>query len=147
MKVIALDLEQTLISNAVSQFPRPGLYDFLNNCRTICKRIVIFTAVKEPLFRAIAATLVEEGFAPGWFAEVEYIVWTGPRKNLNFITDATPSEVILVDDFRDYIEDGHENSWVEIAPFIPPYSDDGELNHAFELILEKFIKSKHLKNL
>ena len=28
-RVLAMDLEGTLVSNAVSQLPRPGLYDFL----------------------------------------------------------------------------------------------------------------------
>ena len=45
--VIALDLEGTLISNAVSQFPRPGLYSFLEYCQENFSRIVIFTAVKD----------------------------------------------------------------------------------------------------
>jgi hypothetical protein len=36
--VIALDLEGTLISNAVSQFPRPGLYSFLEYCsKNFCR--------------------------------------------------------------------------------------------------------------
>jgi len=29
IKVITLDLEGTLISNAMSQIPRPGLFEFL----------------------------------------------------------------------------------------------------------------------
>jgi hypothetical protein len=32
ISVLALDLEGTLISNAVSQFPRPGLLAFLECC-------------------------------------------------------------------------------------------------------------------
>jgi hypothetical protein len=32
IKVIALDLEGTLISNARRQIPRPGLYQFLEAC-------------------------------------------------------------------------------------------------------------------
>lgn len=30
--IIALDLEGTLISNAVTQFPRPGLRTFIDEC-------------------------------------------------------------------------------------------------------------------
>ena len=59
MKVIALDLERTLISNAVSQFPRHGLFDFLENCRSISERIVIFTTVEDILFRSIAVSDAE----------------------------------------------------------------------------------------
>ena len=53
-KVIALDIEGTLISNAMSQFPRPRLHDFLVSCKEITDRVVIFTTVPEPLFREIA---------------------------------------------------------------------------------------------
>ena len=71
--VIALDLEGTLISNAVSQIPRPGLWSFLEGCRSLAARVVIFTAVSEERFRAIAGVLVEDGFAPEWFASIDYV--------------------------------------------------------------------------
>jgi hypothetical protein len=35
IKVLALDLEGTLISNAMSQIPRPGLYDFLEKVNNL----------------------------------------------------------------------------------------------------------------
>ena len=81
IEVIALDLEGTLISNAVSQIPRPGLYKFLELCRSITNRVVIFTSVGEEVFRSIAKELVKEGYAPEWFAEMEYIQWEGETKN------------------------------------------------------------------
>jgi hypothetical protein len=46
-RVLALDLEGTLISNAASQIPRPGLYEFLASCQQLFQRIVIFTTVSE----------------------------------------------------------------------------------------------------
>jgi hypothetical protein len=57
---IALDLEGTLISNAVSQFPRPGLFTFLEYCHQnfvgvashFETRLVIFTAIDEVRFRS-----------------------------------------------------------------------------------------------
>ena len=73
VKVLALDLEGTLISNAVSQIARPGLFDFLEDCRELFPRIVIFTSVNEERFRAIANLLTTEGYAPNWFADIEYI--------------------------------------------------------------------------
>jgi hypothetical protein len=85
VKVLALDLEGTLISNAVSQIARPGLYDFLEDCRELFPRIVIFTSVNEERFRTIANLLTTEGYAPNWFADIEYITWTGETKNLNFV--------------------------------------------------------------
>ena len=59
---LALDLEGTLISNAMSQIPRPGLNDFLVRSRALFDRVVIYTAVAESRFRGIAAQLAAEGF-------------------------------------------------------------------------------------
>ena len=83
--VIALDLEGTLISNAVSQISRPGLYSFLDYCYNNFDRIVIFTAVKELKFREIGKTLLEHNKVPNWFPDLEYIDWKGQYKDLNFI--------------------------------------------------------------
>ncbi len=68
---IALDLEGTLISNAVSQFPRPGLLTFLEYCHQnfvgvasrFDTRLVIFTAVNEVRFRSISRTLDEKAIS------------------------------------------------------------------------------------
>jgi hypothetical protein len=70
---IALDLEGTLISNAVSQFPRPRLLTFLEYCHQNFDRLVIFTAVDEVRFRSISRTLAEAQDAPDWFVDLEYI--------------------------------------------------------------------------
>ena len=56
---IALDVEGTLISNAVSQFSRPGLFTFLEYCHQNFDRLVLFTAVNEVRFRSISRTLAE----------------------------------------------------------------------------------------
>ena len=102
-RVLALDLEGTLISNAMSQFPRHGLHAFLEQCETVASRIVIFTAVRHEVFRPIAATLAEEGFAPNWFKDVEYIPWEGSHKRLEFIPDCDPSTALLIDDNPGYV--------------------------------------------
>ncbi|MFS1985138.1 hypothetical protein BCU00_015100 [Vibrio breoganii] len=85
IKTIALDLEGTLISNAISQIPRPHLYEFLEGCREITSRIVMYTTFSEVRFRQIAQLLVSEGSAPDWFAATEYINWSGSKKDLTFI--------------------------------------------------------------
>ncbi|MGD9830135.1 MAG: hypothetical protein AB7E70_06365 [Hyphomicrobiaceae bacterium] len=46
-RVLALDLEGTLISNAMSCIPRPGLFAFLEGCREMFARVVLFAAVLE----------------------------------------------------------------------------------------------------
>jgi hypothetical protein len=128
IEVIALDLEGTLISNAVSQIPRPGLYKFLELCRSITNRVVIFTSVREEVFRSIAKELVKEGYAPKWFAEMEYIQWEGETKNLKFIRGSNLYNIVLIDDYSLYVEPGQEDNWIEIDQFDFPYSEnDNEL--------------------
>jgi len=124
LKVLALDLEGTLISNAVSQIARPGLFDFLEDCRKLFPRIVIFTSVNEERFRTIATLLITEGYAPNWFAEIEYISWSGESKNLIFVDGALPEEILLVDDYEKYIHPGQESQWIKAPEFDYPYSDD-----------------------
>lgn len=123
IEVIALDLEGTLISNAISQIPRPHLYAFLNGCREISERVVMFTTVSEPRFREIARLLVSEGYAPEWFSAIEYIHWIGHKKDLKFIPNAKTETVILVDDVKEYVVDGQCKQWVEIPQFARPYPD------------------------
>ena len=85
IKVIALDLEGTLISNARRQIPQPGLYQFLEACQALVGRVVMFITVEEPLFRRIATQLFEKRHAPHWFAKIEYIARDGETKNLALI--------------------------------------------------------------
>lgn len=120
--VLALDLEGTLISNAMSQIPRPGLAEFLARCAELFPRIVMFTTVKEERFRKIARLLVDERVAPEWFADVEYITWHGETKDLQFVPGARPHQVLLVDDFEKYVHPGQEAQWLQIDCFDYPYS-------------------------
>jgi hypothetical protein len=124
IKVIALDLEGTLISNAMSQIPRPGLKDFLELCHSITQRTVIYTTVKEEKFREIARCLINEGHAPDWFSSAEYINWQGNTKDLKFISDANLNSTVLIDDCEIYIEPSQKHNWVNIKQFEPPYSSN-----------------------
>ena len=130
---IALDLEGTLISNAVSQIPRPGLYSFLEYCRQKFERIAIFTAVNQSRFREIARTLVEREKVPNWFTEVEYIEWTGNYKDLSFVPDVTPNQVLLIDDRQEYVNPKQINQWIYIPGYDFPYSQiDCELEEVVQ---------------
>lgn len=124
--ILAFDLEGTLISNAVSQIPRPGLLAFLEWSRAHSTRQVIFTTVPEELFRRIARLLVQEGTAPGWFSDIEYTSWQGPTKDLCCVCD-DPDEALLIDDHRPYVHPGQERLWIEAPLFAAPYDlhDDG----------------------
>lgn len=125
-KVLALDLEGTLISNAMSQIPRPGLFEFLERCAVLFPRLVMFTTVNEDKFRHIARLLVEEGKAPAWFAHIEYVNWQGDTKNLEFIPDVIVEESILVDDFEIYVHPGQAAQWMQIEFFDYPYSEEDQ---------------------
>jgi hypothetical protein len=123
--VLALDLEGTLISNAYSQIPRPGLAAFLEACFALAPRIVMFTTVPEPTFRAIARSLVSAGMAPDWFAHAEYVRWQGSKKDLDAIPAASHAEVRIVDDDPErFAIAGQLGSWLTIDYFGPPYRDD-----------------------
>lgn len=128
ISVLALDLEGTLISNAISQIPRPGLFSFLISCRALFPRIVMYTTVSEARFRAIARLLVSEGAAPDWFAEFDVVNWNGKKKDLALISDAALEDCLLVDDFEGYVQGGQREQWVRVACFGQPYDmSDREL--------------------
>lgn len=132
--VLALDLEGTLISNAMSQIPRPGLYEFLQACLCLFPRIVIFTAVREEKFRQIANLLVADGVAPAWFAQIEYVNWQGRYKDLNFVNDTKLEQVLLIDDYEHYFHPEQTLSCLQIAEFCYPYPDND--NALYELQLQ-----------
>jgi len=142
IKVIALDLEGTLISSAVSQIPRPGLYDFLQWCTQTFERVVIYTSVYEEKFREIANMLVLSGEAPNWFATIEYIHWQGNTKKLRFISNALLNEILLLDDCEMVIHPDEMSQWLPIKCFDPNFSkklvdetsEDTELKHVIEKI-------------
>ena len=106
------------------QFPRPGLDSFLQYCHQNFSRIVIFTTVKESLFRKIATTLVESKKVPDWFPDLEYIHWKGKYKDLSFIPKIEINRVVLVDDIEQYIKPEQKRNWLYIPGYNYPYSDD-----------------------
>jgi len=132
VRTLALDLEGTLISNAMSQFPRPGLRAFLEACAQAVDRVVVFTAVSEERSRSICEALATEGSAPPWFAAVEHVRWQGPVKDLAFIAGSSPDEVLLVEDLEDYVHPDQRDRWVPIPTWETPYPED---DRALEEIL------------
>lgn len=130
--VVALDLEGTLISNAVSQFPRPGLFPFLEELNDRVPRIVIFTTVSEEVFRLIARTLIKEGSAPSWFDQLEYIPWPGRFKDLNCIDGARLDSIRIVDDVGSYIVPEQQYLWLPISTFDPSDEEDNELQRVLQ---------------
>lgn len=133
--VLCLDLEGTLISNAISQFPRPDLIVFLDACRLLFERVAIYTSVPEKTFRQIAAVLVNEGVAPVWFSNIEYINWYGAVKDLACVPGVTCGEVLLIDDMDIVIHPDQRDQWIPISPFVAPYlSTDDELQRVLGVL-------------
>jgi 8-oxo-dGTP pyrophosphatase MutT (NUDIX family) len=135
--VLALDLEGTLISNAMSQIARPGLRDFLEFCGEAFPRLVIYTFISEDRFRQIARMLVNEASAPGWFDALEYVEWDGKVKDLRRIPDADPTRTVIVDDYAPYIHPQQRRQWVEVRPFDAPYPENDRELLRIRAILER----------
>jgi len=145
-RVIALDLEGTLISNAVSVFPRPGLHAFLEFCRAAFEKVVLFSTVRPERLRAITQSLCDEGSTPPWFAAVERVEWSGPTKDLRFVVGFEPPEVLLVDDQERYVAPAQKGQWIPVAEFAPPYSsDDSELARIQNEILRRISPECHAR--
>ena len=137
IEVLALDLEGTLISNAMSQIARPGLREFLEFCGHAFPRVVVYTFISEIRFRQVARMLVNEGSAPGWFDALEYIDWDGKIKDLRRIPNADPARTVIVDDYEAYIHPQQRRQWVAIRAFEAPYPDDDRELRKISEILER----------
>lgn len=126
-----------MISNAISQIPRPGLLRFLDDMQSQFDRLVIFTTVPEERTRTIAALLVGEGTAPSWFAELDYISWSGKTKDPRYVSPHLGS-TLLLDDHGPYVHPGQDHLWIEAPLFGSPYlREDYGLQVATRRILER----------
>jgi len=122
--VIALDLEGTLISNAMSQIPRPGLRAFLDDCRALSPHVVLFTYVSTARVRQIVSGLAAESLVPEWLNDVECIEWSGETKDLRLIPHCDAESALLVDDLEAYVHPEQRANWVPAPPFEAPYAED-----------------------
>lgn len=126
LELLALDLEGTLISNAVSQLPRPGLHAFLSFCLEVVPVVVLYTAVREARTRAILERLVAEGDAPSALSSLAVVSWSGPHKDLRWALPLAPQPVALasarlVDDLAEYVCPGQAALWIPIVQWSSPY--------------------------
>jgi hypothetical protein len=118
VRVLALDLERTSISDALNAEPRPGLFGFLASCQSRFERVVLFTCVEEPDAREILNRLSRSGHVPReLLGRLEYVEWGGEYKDLNFIPDSVPGEVLLVDDDPGWVRPDQRDRWVAVAPW------------------------------
>ncbi len=118
VKVLALDLERTLIDDALSARPRPRLRNFLTFCDQRFERVVLFTTVDESSAREVMEDLDRRGYVPRHLlALLEYVDWTGEYKDLRFVPDVQVEEVFIVDDDVSWIRPDQRAQWIAIAPW------------------------------
>jgi hypothetical protein len=118
--LLCLDLEGTLLSNAVSQIPRPGLYQFLEHSAELCD-LMIYTSVSEERASAIQKLLVSEHTAPMWFSDLDVI---RPAGTLKPKSACGREDAFLLDDQEGVIVPREEEWWIQIPEYLPPYSDE-----------------------
>ncbi|MBU50472.1 MAG: hypothetical protein CL920_17475 [Deltaproteobacteria bacterium] len=146
-KILVLDLEGTLISNAMSQLPRPGLYDFLTFCFERFDGVVLYTAVRATKAREILCSLVDEGLAPPAFATMSIVQWNPreTRKELRRVCElfsgSSLHSVRIVDDDEDWIVEAEREFWFPIAYWESPYSEDDRALFGMMETLQKWYLS------
>lgn len=135
VKTLALDLEGTLISNAISQFPRPGLFEFLELCRSRFPDLLIYSGVREEKFRRVAAQLISDDVAPRWFGDLRHEHWVGDYKDLRRLKGTSLETTAIVDDQEDCIDPEQLRHWIKIEEFERPYpSSDNELERIAKIL-------------
>lgn len=136
--LLCLDLEGTLISNAVSQIPRPGLYDFLESVSGLYD-LMLYTSVSRVRVHAIQDVLIEEQVVPTWFKDLPVI---HPEGTIKYKAHCSHNDAILLDDQAAVIAPGEEGWWIPIEEYLPPYADeDCELAKAFANIKSRLAGS------
>lgn len=136
--LLCMDLEGTLISNAISQIPRPGLYAFLENVAEVCD-LMLYTSVSSARVNAIRNLLVNEGVAPAWFLDLSVC---HPSATIKDKARCGRSNALLLDDQAAVIAPGEESWWVPVSEYQPPYSDDDrELVKALATIKSRLSES------
>lgn len=135
LRIIVLDIEGTLISNAVSIFPRHDLFKFLTFLKKKCDEIVIMTYLDERVFRKISKILCEEESVPNWFGNLKYIDWKekSSYKDLRFVSDDI-TNIYIIDDMENYILPEQKGQWIQIKSFERPYKKDNEFKKIMKML-------------
>ena len=134
--MIALDLEASLIDNAISGMPRPGLHMFIEFCIENFDRIALLTTVDEPDARDVLYSLADSGAIPEEFTTVEYIHWQGQYKDLGCAKDISTDEILFVDDDENWIHPDQTNQWIAIKPWHGD-TEDKELSRIQHALRER----------
>ncbi len=126
-KILVLDIEGTLVSNASSIYPRPGLKDFLIECKNLFDEIIIYSGISHLSYENVKSHLIANELVPSWFSELRFIRMEGRYKDLLNIRNEIHN-VFIIDDMELFIHPEQKGQWIAIKPFQPPYpADDSEL--------------------
>ncbi len=118
IQLLALDLEATLIDDAFSANPRPGLLRFLTYCDETFPRVALLTTVDEETAREVVDQLADNGHAPSSFANrVEYIDWQGEYKDLRCAQGVEWNNILFIDDDHGWVHPNQVSQHVPIAPW------------------------------
>ncbi len=142
---IALDIEGTLLSNALRPRARPGLGPFMDFCNQYFTEVVLFTAVPEFTARKAIVTLVESGHMPPGSEHLRYINWSGLYKDLRFVSRSNSEQILIVDDSPVVIHPDQLDQWIQVKSWEQPFGQgDRELFRARSKILS-LIGAKKLR--
>lgn len=115
IQLLALDLEATLIDDAMNANPRPGLYRFLSFCDDSFPRVSLLTTVDEESARDVLEQLADRREAPSSIVDrIEYINCDGEHKDLRNAKGVALSDVLFVDDDRGWVHPDQLDQWIQI---------------------------------
>lgn len=120
---IALHLEGTLISNGVSQFPRLGLWDFLEGLNSLGVEVVICSTLSQLVADEVLRNLQKEDAVPEWFLDCRRVPWRSRCKSIHDVLPGKNYVALLVDDYEGYVCPGGEEYWMEVPTFSSPYQE------------------------
>ena len=128
LAILALDVEGVLVSNGVSQFPRSGLATFLDSCRALADDMVLFTSCNPVVVAGLQQTLVQEGAAPAWFADLAILYSPDGVKDLTRLGQPLDRVAIMDDQPTTPVEQRHR--WIPVVKWESPYAADDALAKA-----------------
>jgi len=131
--IIAINLEGTLISDAITCTPRPGLRRLIEVCIFAADEVVILTTTGTDETRRVLYGLGAKGLLPPGFPSVVRIVEPGTKRtDLSLVGD--PATVAIIDD-RDIAVPGQESRLIRIPQF--EVEDDDVLSRLANAIRAK----------
>lgn len=151
--MIALDLEATLIDNAVDVTPRPGLYDFLEKMTFHFSFVVIYTALREEVARGIFEQLAKDNHLPPGFPEprdLPIVRWpsNSSYKDLKYVRDLFDDpppieEIWILDDDKEWVHSDQLSQLIPIKAFDPKIqAEDDGFQEVLDHVVANFTKPR-----